>query len=136
MRRDTEPVLLDTSVWVEALRGSSQDLVGVTQGLLRDDRVLICGPVLFEINRGLRPSERKRVAALLDALVRLPVDESIWDAAGHLDASLRDRGITIPPMDVLIAQTCLHHNVILFTLGEHFRSIPGLKLFSPRPDGK
>lgn len=136
MRRDTEPVLLDTSVWIEALRGGSPDLVGVTQGLLRDDRVLICGPVLFEINRGLRPSERKRVVALLDALVRLPVGESIWDAAGHLDASLRDRGITIPPMDVIIAQTCLHHNVILFTLDEHFRSIPGLNMFSPRPDGK
>ena len=136
MRGDAEPVLLDTSVWIEALRGSSPDLVGVTQGLLRDDRVLICGPVLFEINRGLRSSDRKRVAALLGALVRLPVDESIWDSAGHLDASLRERGIAIPPMDVLIAQTCLHHNVSLFTLDEHFRSVAGLKLFSPRPDGK
>jgi len=60
---------------------------------------------------------------------RLSVDEAVWDAAGDLDASLRRNGTTIPPMDVLIAQVCLHHKVSLFTLDEHFNSIPGLKLY-------
>jgi len=32
-------------------------------------------------------------------------------------------------MDVIIAQICLHHKVLLFTLDEHFYSIPGLKFF-------
>ena len=61
----------------------------------------------------------------------LSVEETVWDAAGDLDASLHKKGITIPPMDVIIAQVCLHHKVFLFTLDEHFRSIPGLKVFEP-----
>jgi len=34
-------------------------------------------------------------------------------------------------MDVIIAQGCLYHKVFLFTLDEHFRSVPGLKMFEP-----
>ena len=89
-------------------------------------------PVLFEIKRGLRPPDRKKILPLFDALIRLSVDESIWDAAGDLYASLRKKGITIPPMDAIIAQVCRHHKVSLFTLDEHFYSIPGLKFFELR----
>ena len=122
-------VLLDTSVWIDALRGKTYHIVEATQSLLKDDRILICGPILFEIKRGLRPPDRKKILPLLDALIRLSVHETVWDAAGDLDASLHKKGITIPPMDVIIAQVCLHHKVSLFTLDEHFHSIPGLKLF-------
>jgi len=131
MTGNMESVLLDTSVWIDAFRGKTPDIVAVTQGLLNDDRVLTCGPVIFEINRGLRPPERKKILYLFDALIRLSFDETAWDAAGDLDASLRKKGITIPPMDVIIAQLCLHHKVSLFTLDEHFRSVPGLKVFEP-----
>ena len=135
MTPDMEPVLLDTSVWIEALRGKTSDIVAVAQRLLRDDRVLICGPVIFEIKRGLHAPERKKVLPLLDALIRLAVDEAVWDAAGDLDARLRGSGITIPPMDVLIAQVCLKYKVSLFSMDEHFNSVPGFKLFKPRLAG-
>ncbi len=131
MTDNTEPVLLDTSVWVDALRGKTPKIVTKTQGLLNDDRVLTCGPVIFEIKRGIRPKERKKILPLFDALIRLSFDEALWDSAGDLDASLRKKGVTIPPMDTIIAQVCLYHNVCLFTLDEHFRSVPGLKLFKP-----
>ena len=129
MTGNMESVLLDTSVWIDALRGKTPGIVAVTQGLLNDDRVLTCGPVIFEIKRGLRPPEKKKVLPLFDALIRLSFDEIVWDAAGDLDASLRKKGITIPPMDVIIAQVCLYHKVFLFTLDEHFHSVPGLKMF-------
>jgi len=131
MAGNLESILLDTSVWIDALRGKTPQSIAVTQALLNDDRIFTCGPVLFEIKRGLRPPDRKKILPLFDALIRLSVDESIWDAAGDLDASLRKKGITIPPMDVIIAQVCLHHEVSLFTLDEHFHSIPGLILFEP-----
>ena len=131
MAGKTESVLLDTSVWIDALRGKTPNIVAITKELLNDDRILTCGPVIFEIKRGLRPSERKKILSLFDALIRLSFDETVWDAAGNLDASLRKKGITIPPMDVIIAQVCLHHKVSLFTLDEHFRSVHGLKVFEP-----
>ena len=129
MTGNMESVLLDTSVWIDALRGKTPGIVAVTQGLLNDDRVLTCGPVIFEIKRGLRLPEKKKIMPLFDALIRLSFDETVWDAAGDLDASLRKKGITIPPMDVIIAQVCLYHKVFLFTLDEHFHSVPGLKMF-------
>jgi predicted nucleic acid-binding protein len=131
MTDNLDSILLDTSVWIDAFQGKTPDIVAVVQGLLNDDRILTCGPVIFEIKRGLRPPERKKILPLFSALIRLSVDETVWDAAGDLDASLRKKGITIPPMDVIIAQVCLHHKVFLFTLDEHFRSVSGLKLFEP-----
>ena len=125
-------VLLDTSVWIDAFRGKTPQIVAVAQALLKDDRIVVCGPVIFEIKQGLRPPDRKKILPLLDALIRLAVDETLYDAAGDLDASLRKKGITIPPMNVIIAQVCLHHKVSLFTLDEHFSSIPKLKFFKPR----
>ena len=108
MTGNLDSVLLDTSVWVDAFQGKTPDIVAVVQGLLNDDRILTCGPVIFEIKRGLRPPERKKILPLFNALICLSVDETVWDAAGDLDASLRKKGITIPPMDVIIAQVCLH----------------------------
>lgn len=131
MANNMESVLLDTSVWIDALQGRTPHIVKITQELLNEDRILTCGPVIFEIKRGLRPPERKKILPLFDALIRLSVDETIWDAGGDLDASLRKKGITIPPMDVIIAQVCLHHKVFLFTLDEHFHSVPRLKIFEP-----
>lgn len=129
MVTNIESVLLDTSVWIDALQGRTPHIVKMTQELLNEDRILTCGPVIFEIKRGLRPPERKKILPLFDALIPLSVDETIWDAGGDLDASLRKKSITIPPMDVIIAQVCLHHKVFLFTLDEHFRSVPRLKIF-------
>ncbi|MBW2066851.1 MAG: PIN domain-containing protein [Deltaproteobacteria bacterium] len=129
MENSTNLVLLDTSVWIDALRGKTLDIVENTRKLLKEDRVATCGPVKFEIRRGLRNQERKGVLELFDALVCLSIQEALWEAAGDLAASLRGKGVNIPPMDVLIAQICLHNDVTLFTLDEHFRLIPGLKLF-------
>lgn len=131
MTSDAESVLLDTSVWIDALRGKTSSIVSITQELLNNDRVLTCGPVIFEIKRGLHSPERNKVLPLFGALIRLSFDETLWDAAGDLDVKLRRKGITIPPMDVITAQICLHHNVPLFTIDEHFRSVPGLKMFEP-----
>ncbi|SPD73288.1 putative Ribonuclease VapC19 [uncultured Desulfobacterium sp.] len=126
----SESVLLDTSVWVDALRGKTPQVVSLTKNLLDEDRALTCWPVIYEIKRGLRSSERDKILPLFDALIRLPVGENIWDLAGDLDASLRNKGVTVPPMDILIAEICIYHDVHLFTLDEHFKSINKLKLFA------
>ena len=123
-----QSVLADTSAWIDALNGKTTAIVSKMQLLLNEDRIVTCGPVLFEIKRGLRPVERKKILPLFDALVRLSFEENMWEAAGDLDASLRSKGITIPPMDVLIAALYLRHGVFLFTLDEHFHSVPGLKI--------
>lgn len=129
MIRNNESVLIDTSTWIAAFRGRPENVKKITRTLLNDDRALTCGPVLFEIYRGLHASERKKIIPLMKAIIRLPIDEKDWEIAGNLDASLRTKGITIPPMDILIAQVCLRNNVPIFALDQHFECINGLRLF-------
>ena len=101
------------------------------QELLADDRVAICGPVVFEIRRGLRPKEQKTVLPLFEALHFLPFAEEDWAAAGSLDVTLRQKGLTLPAMDLLIATLCQRHQVTLLTLDQHFSMVPKLKALFP-----
>ena len=129
MTADNESVMIDTSVWIASSRGKPAKITEVTRTLLKEDRALTCGPVLFEIRRGLRVHERQTIMPLMEAVIRLPFDEQDWELAGELDASLRKRGVTIPPIDLLIARICLRQNVSLFTLDQHFESISHIALF-------
>lgn len=131
MTADNEVVLIDTSVWIASFRGKPANVTEITGTLLKEDRDLTCGPVLFEIRRGLRLHERKTIMPLMEAVIRLSLDEQDWELAGDLDASLRKRGITIPPIDSLIARVCLRHDVPLFTLDRHFNSVSDISLFKP-----
>jgi predicted nucleic acid-binding protein len=123
-----ELVMIDTSAWIDGFRGKTDWVTRLIRELLNDDRAATCGPVLFEIRRGLKPPERKRVMPLFDALHRLPFNESDWVGAGELDASLRRKGRTLPSMDVLIAHLCLKHGVAILTLDGHFAKVPGLRV--------
>lgn len=121
-------VLVDTSAWIDAFRGSTEWVAEALHKLLDEDRALTCGPVLFEIRRGIKPAERRRVMPLMDALHHLPFEELDWSEAGELDATLRKLGHTLPSVDVLIAHICLKHKVRLLTLDSHFRLVPGLEV--------
>jgi len=123
-----EPVLIDTSAWIDAFQERTPWVVQVIRALLDEDRAVTCGPVLFEIRRGLQPGEREKVLPLFDALHILPFHEVDWSEAGELDAALRKKGRTLPSMDVLIAHLCMKHKTPLLTLDEHFRLVPGLNI--------
>ena len=128
MAANSKPVLIDTSAWIDGFREKTPGVAELIRKLLDEDRAFTCGPVLFEIRRGLRPGERKKVMPLLDALHRLPFEESDWGEAGELDVALRKKGHTLPSMDVLIAHLCLKHKTAILTLDKHFKDVPGLLL--------
>jgi predicted nucleic acid-binding protein len=96
--------------------------------LLEEDFAVTCGPILMELRRGLKKEDKKKVLGLLSAVNRVPVSEDDWEKAGDLDASLREKGVTVPPMDVLIARICIREKLRLYTLDTNFQSIPGLEL--------
>lgn len=131
MNLSDEPVLLDTSIWIASFRGNPQDVTTITKQLLNEDLVVTCGPVLFEVRRGLRASERNRIMLLMGAIPCLSFIEEDWEHAGDLDASLRSKGITVPPMDSLIAHICSKYDIPLYTLDKHFDSVDKIRLFKP-----
>ena len=76
MKGKAESVMIDTSAWIDAFQEKTDWVAPLVRGLLDQDRAATCGPVLFEIRRGLKPKERKRVLPLFEALRRLRFEES------------------------------------------------------------
>lgn len=129
-KRDT--ILLDTSVWIEYLRGRNLAVKGVVTAIVQSGRASICGVVLAELLAGTRsPSDQERLALLFRGLDYLELDRGGWVSAGTLAASLRAAGITLPMADLLIATLALQHSCALYSLDNHFQRIPDLSLYTP-----
>jgi predicted nucleic acid-binding protein len=130
-------VLVDTTVWIDLLRGQDTAAVANLQQLLRDGRVATTPVVIQEILQGAQnpPSLLK----LRQHFMALPLLEPLAGgashaAAGELYARCRWQGITPrSPHDCLIAQIAIDHQCTLLHDDRDFVAItsvePRLKLF-------
>ena len=126
MSRAQAPILLDTCIWIDALRGRSTSVVATARRWLDEGLVVRCDVVTAELRYGLRPHERERVLPLLDAVPNLPVTSDDWSAAADLGAELRATGVTLPLTDLLVARVCLRSGARLCTTDGHFDDIPSI----------
>ena len=68
---------------------------------------------------------------LTSDMVVLGIDEEIARTFGKERGRLRQQGRTIGDIDLLIASTCLYHNLTLLTNNrKHFEVVDGLKIIS------
>lgn len=107
--------LLDTTVLVAHLRGD-QSATSWLLGLLRDGHELATSCVtVAELERGVRPKERRAVAALVDRLLYLDTGREASVRAGRYQADYARRGHTLHLADALIAGTARAHGATLAT---------------------
>lgn len=111
--------LVDTSAWIDFFRGRAP-WADAVDDLLATNDVVLCGPVITEIRRGLLPSERRRVLPLLAGCRELLQPEKLWDEAGDVGYWLARRGITVKTMDLLIAVWALAHSASLLAKDSDF----------------
>lgn len=132
-------VLVDSSVWIEALRRKGQlEIKLALEGLLEAYEAQWCTPVRLEVLGGARLEERKALGLQFAVIPYRRCDESDWDRAIALAWKLRDNGLTCPWLDVVIAAIALRDQVRLFTIDEHFKKISiltGLMLYTPGYSG-
>ena len=83
-------ILVDTSVWVQALRrGSSAEALHL-KALLDADQVALCGPVRIELLGGASAAEIPRLRRVLSALpVFLPTPETWKTLESWVEKSVR-----------------------------------------------
>jgi len=115
-----QAVVIDTSAWVQAFRGSDPVIKSAVDRLLEEDLAVLCGIVEMEIFQGLKEAERKRIAPLLRILKYLEVERDDWILAGQEYAHLRTQGVTLPSSDVLLAAMCIRRDLPLLTTDGHF----------------
>jgi predicted nucleic acid-binding protein len=113
-------VLVDTSVWVDYLRGDDAQVVQALDASLDGESVLMCGPVMAELLAGTEPDDRDDVWLALGNLPWADVDRAGWRRVGEVAHDLRRRGITVPLTDVTIAVAATAAEAELWTRDDDF----------------
>ena len=127
-------MILDTDFIINLLRndiGAKNKL----QQLIADSRpLIIAAPTLFELYGGIERSskpeqEKKKVITVLQTMTIFSLDEQSSIKAGEIDGSLLNKGITIDPVDSMIAGIALRNGETILTRNlKHFSKIPTLKV--------
>ena len=117
-----DPVLVDTSAWIFALRKDFlpeiKDRVAL---LLGENLVLTTGIIRLELLGGTRGEvEYDRLKKRLSGLESIETDDSLWDMACEIGFNLRRKGVTVPYTDVLISACALSRGCIILHADNHF----------------
>ncbi|MFO8072597.1 MAG: PIN domain-containing protein [Polyangia bacterium] len=114
-------VLVDTSVWIDFLRrgdGAASRLCG---RLLSNRAALISDLIATELLRGARGRRELRALDDLFSVVDwLDTGRDTCLAAGRLGREMAGLGLTIPTVDLVIAQTAVNNRVSILSLDRHF----------------
>jgi predicted nucleic acid-binding protein len=116
--------LVDTSVWVEFLRGEKTAIKKRLDNLLDENRASITGIILAELLTGINDEKEQRF--LEECFLGLPFLETtreIFARAGKMGAVLRKKGLTMPISDLLIAALAKTHAMTVLTLDSHFQTL-------------
>jgi|CXWL01.1.fsa_nt_gi predicted nucleic acid-binding protein len=131
--------LIDTSVWIDFIRGNKTSAVEQLRLILQTEQTTGISSVIYqEILQGSESEQRfNHFRDYFNELVfyhpKHPTDS--YAQAAHLYFACRQKGITIrSTIDCLIAQTAIEHDLILLHSDKDFtrlaEAVPGLKLYS------
>jgi predicted nucleic acid-binding protein len=107
--------LVDTSVWIHALRPSGERAIrDRLRPLILNGEVAVTEWILLELMTGLRSSERKEsLLQWFSPVARLPFEHAWWEAAWDSAARLRRAGISPTAADCLIATVAIKHQAVV-----------------------
>lgn len=127
-------VLVDTSIWIDALRGGPT--LEVLRPLILGRLAILPSPVATELLCGARPGkDRGAVETLLQTCRPAVPEAEDYRAAGLLGAALRRRGLTVGTVDLILAAVASRLAVPVWSSDAHFRTMAryaGPRLFEPR----
>ena len=122
-------VIADTSVWIEFLMGGGPREQHELDRLLAQGDVGMVGVVMAELLQGARnPQEYEELGVRLAGLPSVSETKNTWVQVGTLSYRLRQKGLAVGVVDLLIAALALERGHEVYTLDEHFQRIPGLQL--------
>lgn len=121
--------LVDTTVWIDFLRGADTPEVRELQRMIDgNEDVCICGVVLTEVLQGIREERDYATAvAAFDAFLFLPMNQRVFLRAAETYRTLRARGTTIRnAVDCMIASVAVEHDIPLLHNDRDFDRIAAL----------
>jgi predicted nucleic acid-binding protein len=97
--------LIDTSAWVEYLRGPHHPIHLEVKTLLEKREAAWCGIVALELANYVSARQQTKLAKVHEVAWMLETDTFVWQKACHLATAARDAGVTAPLAD-LVVFTC------------------------------
>jgi len=121
-------ILVDTTVWIEFFRARSK-IGDHLEMLLMENAVSTCGVVMFEVLQGIKSEgEKNKILGVLASLPYIEMTIKLWHRAADLSILLKKNGVNLPLSDILIAAIAAENYLSVYTLDNHFKQIPNLKL--------
>ncbi|MDQ3314529.1 MAG: PIN domain-containing protein [Verrucomicrobiota bacterium] len=121
-------VLVDSSVWIDALRHSGP--AGIRQRLqtlLEAGEAAWCAAIRLELWPGTRDGRERGILVQYQSIVAdLPVTEGVWAHAIDLAERARKRGMSCPYPDLLIHACATVNGVELLHRDKHFDQLASL----------
>ena len=117
--------LVDTSVWIHALRPSGSPVIqSKIRPLLVNGETAITEWILLELMTGLTKGEQPDTfLRWFLPVARLPFQPEWWDKAWHYAGRLRKHGISPSAADCFIATVALEHQVTLIHCDSDFEAM-------------
>ena len=123
--------VLDTNIISYFLRGNAAVADKLSQYSQFYNTLTFSLLTYYEIKSGLLYKNASNLLTRFEELANeseiLPLSLTTMDIASTLYADLRQRGLLIPPIDILIAATAIEYNALLVTANlRHFTIIQNL----------
>lgn len=131
---ENEPVLIDTSGWIEYFNRPGADISTTIRDLVNEDRAALTGVILAELSQGARNErELSELRLALEAAIWIPATRDVYERAGKLGFELRRRGVTVPVTDCIIAAAAETIGGRVLTSDRHFESLATVATFTLLP---
>jgi predicted nucleic acid-binding protein len=121
-------IFVDTSVWSLALRrdapSPAKEVRALIQAIEAGDTILTTGLVLQELLQGFSgPRNRAQILDHFSAVPLLVPTRDDHVAAAELRNRCRRAGVRVGTIDAILAQLCLHHDLIMLSTDNDFKRI-------------
>jgi predicted nucleic acid-binding protein len=120
--------VVDTSVWVAALRGASGSAAETLAGLLDADEVALPLPVRLELSAGVARSERSALTRALTALPVVAPSDETWALIERWIEQAANAGQRFALTDLLIAALAEELGALVWSLDADFERMSAVGL--------
>ena len=116
--------VVDSSLWTDYFRKTTPAAVkALVDAVIREADVATCAPILFELLRAISQKEGRKIEEFFATIRSLDTPDTLWEDSSRLGQKCAEAGFLTPAIDLLIAQLCIHHDVLITTFDEDFRKI-------------
>lgn len=117
-------ILVDSNIFIDYWKNPTKKQTDI----FLHNEIAVCGVIKSELLRGANSeAEYSEINKALECFNVLTFGESDWQELARLFIKLRQKGVSIPFQDGMIAFVALKNNCPLWTSDRHFKLIQTVK---------